>query len=212
MQYLTGITFPQQTFTPAEWGQMFSAVMADGILNGCAVTGSGTNVNLAAGAMIIKGRLIEVPSTVTEATSPTYSSGYGRVKVCIDTTNTSTSLVNQQAYIDTEYSSSETFPALTQQDLNGSGPLYEVELAIVRYSGGSIAEVTQKLGPVFGANKLVGSDASGRLGDAGISLTDLSGINSNVQTQLDGKQSKITYGTADPAGGSTGDVYIKYTN
>ena len=198
MQYLTGITFPQQTFTPAEWGQMFSAVMADGILNGCAVTGSGTNVNLAAGAMIIKGRLIEVPSTVTESTSPTYSSGYGRVKVCIDTTNTSTSLVNQQAYIDTEYSS--------------SGTLYEVELAIIRYSGGSIAEVTQKLGAVFGANKLVGSDASGRLGDAGISLTDLSGINSNVQTQLDGKQSKITYGTADPAGGSTGDVYIKYSN
>ena len=211
MQYLTGITFPQQTFTPAEWGMMFEAVLADGILGGCAVTGSGTDVNIAAGAMIVKGRLITIPSTVTESTNPTYPSGYGRVKVVIDTTNASTTLLNQQAYVDTEYSASETFPALQQDDINGSGTVYEVELAIIQYTGGAISDVTQKLGAVFGASKLIASDANGRLSDAGIDLADLTGLTSNVQSQLNAKQGTITYGTSDPAGGSTGDVYIKYS-
>ena len=38
----------------------------------------------------------------------------------------------------------------------------------------------------------------------------LSGVTSSVQTQLNTKQKKITYGTGKPSGGSTGDVYIQY--
>ena len=209
MEYLSGVTFPQQTFTPSEWGQMFEAVLADGILRGCVVTASGTNVYISEGALIIKGRLIEIPSTVTEATTPTYNNGYGRVKVCINTTNSSTTLLNQQAFVDTEYSSSTTFPALTQDDINDGGTLYEVELAVLTYTSGSISDVSQTLAAVFGANKIIGTDANGRLNDSGISSTNLSGLTSNVQTQLDNKQSKITYGTADPTGGNVGDVYIK---
>lgn len=38
----------------------------------------------------------------------------------------------------------------------------------------------------------------------------LSGVTSSVQTQLNAKQKKITYGTGNPSGGSTGDVYIQY--
>jgi hypothetical protein len=125
MQYLSGVTFPQQTFTPSEWGQMFEAVLADGILRGCAVTYSGAKVMIAEGAMIVKGRLIEIPSTVTETTAPTYTSGYGRVKVIIDTTNASTASLNQQAFVDTEYSSSETFPSLVHNDINDGGTKYE---------------------------------------------------------------------------------------
>ena len=41
-------------------------------------------------------------------------------------------------------------------------------------------------------------------------LSYLSGVTSSVQTQLNAKQKKITYGTANPSGGSTGDVYIQY--
>ena len=211
MQYLSGVTFPQQTFTPSEWGQMFEAVLADGILRGCAVTYSGAKVMIAEGAMIVKGRLIEIPSTVTETTAPTYPSGYGRVKVIIDTTNASTASLNQQAFVDTEYSSSETFPSLVQNDINDGGTKYEVELAIVKYTSGSITSLTQKLGSVFGANKLIGSDASGRLAAVDVDLSYLEGITSDVQTQLNSKQGAITYGTTDPTGGSEGDVYIKYS-
>ena len=38
----------------------------------------------------------------------------------------------------------------------------------------------------------------------------IDGVTSNVQTQLNAKQKKITYGTKNPSGGSTGDVYIQY--
>lgn len=41
-------------------------------------------------------------------------------------------------------------------------------------------------------------------------LSYLSGVTSSVQTQLNAKQKKITYGTGNPSGGSTGDVYIQY--
>lgn len=225
MQYLTGVCFPQQTFTPAEWGQMFEAIMADGILRGCAVTVSGQNVYIAPGAMIIKGRLIEIPATVTEATNPTYANGYGQVKVCINTTNPSTTLLNQQAYVNTVYSSSQTFPALTQDDINGTGTLYEVELAILTYSSGSISASTQKLGGVFGASKLIASDANGRLSVSNVNQSYINTLTSNAQTQINtinsninsltttvnGKQKAITYGTTDPTGGSNGDIYIKYS-
>ena len=41
-------------------------------------------------------------------------------------------------------------------------------------------------------------------------LSYLSGVTSSVQTQLNAKQKKITYGTGNPSGGSDGDVYIQY--
>lgn len=211
MEYLQGVTFPQQTFTPSEWGQMFEAVMADGILRGCSVTASGNTVNIAKGAMIIKGRFIAIPSAVAEVTSPTYPNGYGRVKVCINTNNASTETVNRQAFVTTEYASTNSFPSLTQDDVNDGGTLYEAELAVVQYSGGSISSITQTLGPVFGADQLIGSDSNGRLTAVDVNLSYIENISSDVQTQLDSKQPRITYGTADPTGGSTGDVYIKYT-
>jgi hypothetical protein len=211
-QYLQGVTFPNQTFTPSEWGQMFEAILPNGILRGCAMTSSGTSFNIAKGAILLKGRLIVIPSTVTESTSPTYPDGYGRVKLCINTSNTSTSLVNQQAYITTEYSSSSTFPSLTQQDVNDGGTTYEVALATLKYSGGSISTVTANLGRPLTASKLVKTDSSGKLTASTVNESYLTGITSDVQTQLNAKQKAITYGTSDPSGGSNGDIYIKYTN
>lgn len=175
MQYLQGVTFPHQSLTPKEWGALFENVVNDGILKGCAVTASGANVYISPGVLVVKGRLIRVSGTVTEETTPTYSDGYGRIKVCINTSNESTESINHQVFIVTEYSSSETFPNLTQDDINDSGTLYEVELARFQYVSGSISTVTEKL-PI-----------------------------------VDSKQKQITYGTADPTGGSIGDIYIKYT-
>lgn len=211
MQYLSGVTFPQQTHTPKEWGHIFSKLVPDGILNGCGVSASGANVYVDAGALMIAGRLIEIPSTITEATSPTYPNGYGQVKVCIDTTNASTTLLNQQAYLEVVYSSSSAFPALTQNDINGSGTLYEVELAVLTYVGGSVSDVSVSLGNCLGSDKILGSDNTGKMQTANVDTSYLSGISSNVQTQLDGKQPLITSGTSDPTGGNDGDIYIKYT-
>ena len=42
-------------------------------------------------------------------------------------------------------------------------------------------------------------------------VTTVSGITSNIQSQLDTKQAIITSGTSAPSGGSDGDIYLQYT-
>lgn len=63
------------------------------------------------------------------------------------------------------------------------------------------------------ANRVMISNGSGDLAVSAVTTTELGyidGVTSNVQTQLNAKQKKITYGTGNPSGGSTGDVYIQY--
>lgn len=63
------------------------------------------------------------------------------------------------------------------------------------------------------ANRVMISNKSGDLAVSAVTTTELGyidGVKSNVQTQLNAKQKKITYGTGNPSGGSTGDVYIQY--
>ena len=63
------------------------------------------------------------------------------------------------------------------------------------------------------ANRVMISNGSGDLAVSAVTTTELGyidGVTSNVQTQLNAKQKKITYGTKNPSGGSTGDVYIQY--
>ena len=63
------------------------------------------------------------------------------------------------------------------------------------------------------ANRVMISNGSGDLAVSTVTTTELGyidGVTSNVQTQLNAKQKKITYGTGNPSGGSTGDVYIQY--
>lgn len=63
------------------------------------------------------------------------------------------------------------------------------------------------------ANRVMISNKSGDLAVSAVTTTELGyidGVTSNVQTQLNAKQKKITYGTGNPSGGSTGDVYIQY--
>ena len=194
MQYLNGVTFPAQSLTPSEWGYLFEKLLPDGVVKGCTVTSSGTNLYIAKGALVVKGRLIDIPSTLTEATSPTYANGFGRAKIVIDTTQTSTSSTNHQTKLVVEYSSTRTFPALTQQDINGTGTIYEAELAILDYSNGSIASVDQKL---------VSSDIAG-------TLVNLTNAVASLTSALAGKQKQILDGTEDPAGLEEGDIYIKW--
>lgn len=63
------------------------------------------------------------------------------------------------------------------------------------------------------ANRAMISSSAGDLVVSPVTSQELgylSGVTSSVQTQLNAKQKKITYGTGNPSGGSTGDVYIQY--
>lgn len=62
-------------------------------------------------------------------------------------------------------------------------------------------------------NRALISNGNGKVAVSPVTSTELGyldGVTSNVQNQLNAKQSKITYGTADPSGGSNGDIYLKY--
>lgn len=67
-------------------------------------------------------------------------------------------------------------------------------------------------------NSTLAVDSEGNIVSANVSANEmeyLSGATSNLQEQLDElslqMQSKITYGTTSPTGGSNGDIYIQYS-
>ena len=63
------------------------------------------------------------------------------------------------------------------------------------------------------ASRALRSNSSGKIVVSPVTdaeLGRLAGVTSAIQTQLNSKQPKITYGTGNPSGGSNGDVYIKY--
>ena len=182
MNYLKGITFNNQSFNPKNDGRIYEKIYGDCILSGCALTYSGTDIYMAVGDMIVGGRLINVDSAVTIATSATYANGYGRLKISVDLTRTSTTETNQQAAVEIEYAATNAFADLTQGDINGSDTLYEAELAIVQFESGNVAAVTASLNETTA-----------------------------IQPQLNSKQEAITSGTSAPSGGSDGDIYLQYT-
>ncbi len=145
MNYLKGITFNNQSFNPKNDGRIYEKIYGDCILSGCALTHSGTDIYMAVGDMIVGGRLINVNSAATIATSATYPNGYGRLKISIDLERTSSAEVNQQAAVDIEYAATNAFADLTQGDINGSDTLYEAELAIVKFASGNVSEITVSL-------------------------------------------------------------------
>lgn len=176
MQYLHGVTFPNQFLTPKEWGMLFENVIDDGILRGFEVSASGKNVTISAGAVAVKGRIIVATGAVTEETNPTYADGYGRIKICINTANDSTSEIDHQTYVAVEYSSSSTFSALTQNDINGSGNLYEVELCTFQYSSSNISSITRTLNVVDSRQPKItygtADPTGGQVGDIYIKYTE----------------------------------------
>lgn len=64
------------------------------------------------------------------------------------------------------------------------------------------------------ASRALVSNSSGKIGVSAITSTKLgylTDVTSNIQAQINGKQSTITYGTTDPdpSDGSIGDIYLK---
>lgn len=213
---IKGIVFDDQTMTPKAFARAMEKVLRDGILEGCAVTGSGTNLSVAQGFMIVKGRTVEVDSATAIATSPTYADGYGRLKLVLDTSQTS----GAQVYTEMVYSQTETFPALVQQDVNGAASgKYEVALATVKYSSGSVSTVTLTLGGAAVSQSFTGSRAlvtseAGAITPSAVTASELgflSGVTSAVQTQLNAKQKSIPHGTEIPPGLADGDYFVLLT-
>lgn len=143
--YLSGVTFPDAKVRPIDDARVFAAVVADGIAGGCEITYSGSTLNLAAGNIIACGRNIRVPSAQSIPVTGA-SSGYARLVLTIDLS----AAEGQQQKLDLEYAASmDDWSTLTQEDINGSGTVYQMMLCRVMLNSSGIAAIW-RCGPAHG--------------------------------------------------------------
>lgn len=101
--------------------RLVKAALSDGIVDGCAITKSGNNINITAGHILAGGAFVEVNATTLTVSSD------GEVILKIDTSaETPVSII------------ARTSAALTQQDLTNGGTVYELRLAAFTISSGSV--------------------------------------------------------------------------
>ena len=72
--------------------------------------------------------------------------GYARIKAKIDLNNAASQVDTQQFSAVVETSTTALFPALTQEDINNTGRIYEQELAVVKIEAGNVTSVTRQMG------------------------------------------------------------------
>ena len=154
MSELVGFNFENQRMTPDAYGRTLENTFTDGILSGCAMAYSGTTFTVKAGYLVVGGREMQFPAdtafTIDQATS-----GYARIVIKIDLSKTATVATFNQIDTVIEYSSTlNGFRSLSKEDINGSGSVYEVVLAVVSLSSGGISNISSKLAEVAVAKKI----------------------------------------------------------
>ena len=194
---IRGVTFPNQTVAAVDHGTLFSNIFSDGILTGCAISYSGSTITIAAGYLIIAGRLIQLTSSTT--VTATASGAYARLKCTIDTTLPSTSGNFQQVAFAMDYASTATgFPYLTHDDINaGSGNFYEAALETFVMSGANVSSVAN--GPfnaviqaasastaTTASNATLAAKATQLATARNIGITDADGTNTGTAASFNG--------------------------
>ena len=151
---IRGITFAEQTVTPADDAIVRRAILSDGILSGCNITYSGSTLTMAAGYVIACGRIFQITAAqnwaVVDATS-----GVARLVLTIDLTKTATETAFDQISFSIEYATAENgFVNLTQDDINIAGVRYQVAVAVVSLGAGGITGIISKLEKAEGGGGL----------------------------------------------------------
>lgn len=134
-----GITFAGQNVTPKNDGGLYQAHYGDGVLWGCSMAISGDDLVIQSGEFIAGGRVCFVDgATNVDLSGRLLSTGYARVIMNYDLTQGEGS----QWYTTFDESASTTFPALTQDDINSTGDLYQIQLAMIQISGGNLTTIS----------------------------------------------------------------------
>lgn len=139
-----GITFSGQNVTPKNDGGLYNAHYGDGILWGCEMSIMGDDLVIQSGEFIACGRVCQVDgSTNVDLSLRTLTNGYIQVVMDFDISkpegnqwNIHTPLIE---------SATTTFPALTKDNINGTGTLYQIALAVVQISGGNLTSIVSSM-------------------------------------------------------------------
>lgn len=140
-----GVTFAEQSVTPADDAIVRRAILPDGILTGCEISYSGSTLTMAAGYIIACGRMFQHIAAqnwaVVDATS-----GFARLVLTIDLTKTATEDTFNQIESSIEYAAAEDgFVDLEQSDINLSGTRYQIAAAVVSLGTGGITGIVSQL-------------------------------------------------------------------
>lgn len=128
---IKGVNFDNQLVTAKQHGALFRAAFGDGILSGMDINVSGQNITIGAGYCVVAGR--EIQLTATETVSVTATSGCARVLMQIDLSQTATESAFSQASLVLQTATTQDgFAALTQDDINGGGTVYQIILCVVQ--------------------------------------------------------------------------------
>lgn len=214
-----GITFAGQNVTPKNDGGLYNAHYGDGILSGCSMAISGDELVIQSGQFIACGRVCQVDgATSVDLSGRTITTGYIQVIMNYDLSQSEGS----QWYTTFVESATTTFPALTQDDINGTGTLYQLELAIIQISGGNLTSINSSCGlslvnsSAFVVNPentngegVLGKDTNATYMYQGQNGTPASGIwfNQNGSAVLYGNNNAISL-RPNGLNSTTGQVYV----
>ena len=105
-----------------------------GITKGCSITNTSTNVTIGKGYFIVHGRLLNVEVAEVIGSAYGFETGYNRIVYEIDLSKNNTVTEFKQGAIKVLHSE-----ALTQQDLDNGGTVYQYPLCHFQWSGTGIA-------------------------------------------------------------------------
>lgn len=132
---IRGITFSEQTFYSKDFAHYMNFFLNGGcgITKGCSITHDGTKVTIGTGYFVAHGRLMNVEEAEVVDATKGFQSGYNRIVYEIDLSKENTIIDFRQGYIKVLNTS-----ALTQQDLDGTGTVYQFPLCHFQWSGTTI--------------------------------------------------------------------------
>ena len=136
-----GVTFDYQSPTAKDHGRLFQGILEDGVLKGCAISFTGTEVTIGTGYMIVAGRLLQV--TAAETITINSSDAYARIMVQVDLSGTATTEEFAQVEVLADYASSlNGFSSPTQEDVNATGTVYQFEFAKLKLTSGNVTAIS----------------------------------------------------------------------
>ena len=146
---LRGATFDNQIVKAKYDGAFFGYQYGDGALLGCAVSNTATTITISEGILLVGGRIIANDGALAINLIDPITNGYLRVVLQIDLNKTATQTEFNQVEILQEYKATlAEFADLTQEDINGTGKIYQMAIGTYQISNQQIANVITTFGEV----------------------------------------------------------------
>lgn len=211
---LRGHVFQSQTFANEVFGLFIDTFLQGnmGVVNGCSLSNTTSAVSIGEGHFCIKGRFLQILGTETVNIS---SNGYYSLVCEIDLSQENTEESFNQGSIKA-ISGVNTYPTLTQQDINNGGTMYQYEFARFRKTDNGIVDFTDRRTflNITSIYSQINANANVVLEQIEAALDSVLDESIYVLKEDVGTIASRNYsrGTASPSGGSDGDIYDQYFN